>query len=300
MGVGPVRIAYKNSTGTTVPPGGIIQLSGDSPLAADGASPVLNAILPDGKGPYAIDAGGGTSTGGGYEYGECLVPLDSVAWAFTMDSAAPGPAWTTEVGPTSGSLALSKTGSGYFYAGLFDAPNQRMLVMQKSGAGGGLTPHIVTELDTGGNLKAFTPPFTSYPGLPFKARPITDALTPPAFSSLTGPGEVDVYPTFLTGPTFSKDVIMVTKVGTKNFAMGGHGMRFPAVSIDRMNTGQIGTVQLNPTLPGTGPFNVNVSALNNIGRPIAVGEELVVDLMCRSYGLSQWWIMDFSCMAVSI
>lgn len=126
--VSPVKISYVNVSGYTVPPYGVVELSGDMQTLANGER-VIPATRPSGKGPYAIDDGkGATSTDSG-KYGTAIIPYDNVAWV-AWDGTDPGVAWKDQVGPIKDTFKVGNKGQGYLYAGEKDSINFRILVVQ--------------------------------------------------------------------------------------------------------------------------------------------------------------------------
>ena len=128
--VGPVKISYVNNSGYSIPPYGVVELSGDMQLLGNGER-VIPATRPSGKGPYAIDDGkGATSTDSG-KYGTAIIPYDNLAWV-AWDGTDPGEAWKDQVGPIRNTFTVGNKGSGYLYAGAKDATSNRLLVVQST------------------------------------------------------------------------------------------------------------------------------------------------------------------------
>lgn len=127
-----ILIAYKNNSGEDIPPNAIVQFEGPCEEAATGAVSIL-VNKPSGDGPYGIDTGSGAKTG---LYGQLMVPLSHTAWVLYDGVSAPATPWVTRVGPESGQWYVTTNGSGYIYAGLHDADEGRILVIQEAAGGG--------------------------------------------------------------------------------------------------------------------------------------------------------------------
>lgn len=138
----PDKISYLNSSGEAIPPFAVLQFESDVDFNSTTKAQTVKAYKPDGTGPYAIDDGKGADAANEGRYGQCLVPLQHTFWAYYTGAAAPGTAWTTEVGPVTGQWYMDATGAGYWYAGSFDPDNQRILVQQKAAGAGGPIVHF--------------------------------------------------------------------------------------------------------------------------------------------------------------
>lgn len=128
-----VRIGFKNNSGESIPRYSIIQFTGDSEQVDKTKVISVLAVKPDGTGPYAINMEADVANG---QYGECIVPLEGLAWIRYIKPDPPATAWETEVGPRDDEWDVDDTGTGYLYAGLHEPDNERILVMQLSGGGG--------------------------------------------------------------------------------------------------------------------------------------------------------------------
>ena len=143
----PIPISYLNNSGEAIPPFAALQLSGDNDVTATKTQSV-KVVKPTGLGPYMLDMGQGTGATGQSAYGQCCTPISHTWWAYYLGASAPGPAWTTEIGPVSGAWDLQTGGSGFLYAGHLDVANQRILVMQKPAGGGAqVVRFTVTTID---------------------------------------------------------------------------------------------------------------------------------------------------------
>lgn len=139
-------VSYLNISGTEVPPYGCVDLLNDCDIASTTNVISVKATTPGGgSGVYAIDSGKGTGSTGSTAYGQFFIPSSAPVWAYYTGDSAPGTAWVQEVGPHTGGFDLISTGTGFLYAGVFDAANERILVISKSanttdnGGGGGGT-----------------------------------------------------------------------------------------------------------------------------------------------------------------
>ena len=61
-------------------------------------------------------------------FGDCFFPATSFVWARYEKDVDPGTAWTTEMGPEKGKWTISKESTGFFYTGIWDKENKRVLV----------------------------------------------------------------------------------------------------------------------------------------------------------------------------
>ena len=61
-------------------------------------------------------------------FGDCFFPATSFVWARYEKDVDPGTAWTTEMGPEKGKWTISKDSTGFFYTGIWDKENKRVLV----------------------------------------------------------------------------------------------------------------------------------------------------------------------------
>ena len=122
------RIAYKNTSGVTIPPFGIFQLNGPGTVVtlSDGSTSFqFNAVAcGNGNGPYCIDDGQGTVSG---TTGQCFRAVEGAAWV-SYGCSGPPADWA-KVGPIIGQFYVSTYGDGFWYAGQYDATNKRILVM---------------------------------------------------------------------------------------------------------------------------------------------------------------------------
>ena len=130
----PIPISYLNTSSEAIPPFAAVQLSGDNEVTAAKTQSV-KVVKPTGAGPYMLDMGQGAAISGAAAYSQCCTPISHTWWAYYLGASAPGPAWTTEIGPVSGAWDLQTGGSGFLYAGHLDVANQRILVMQKPAGG---------------------------------------------------------------------------------------------------------------------------------------------------------------------
>jgi len=133
------KISYKNVSGVAIPPHGIVQASGAVTLNPSGDGYV---VLVDkvglGNGPYFIDSGNGAGDTGDARYSECFRAGEGFAWVGYGCGGGPPSPWT-QVGPINGSFYVNESGSGYWYAGVYDSDNSRILVMISS-----LAPQVGT------------------------------------------------------------------------------------------------------------------------------------------------------------
>jgi hypothetical protein len=128
--IGPVKISYVNDSGYSIPPYGVVELSGSMQLLGNGER-AIPVTRPTGKGPYAIDDGKGASSTVSGKYGTAIIPYDNLAWVDWEPEDSPGTAWQGQVGPLKNSFKMGKQGTGYLYAGAYDEANSRVLVVQK-------------------------------------------------------------------------------------------------------------------------------------------------------------------------
>ena len=61
-------------------------------------------------------------------FGDCFFPATSFVWAMYEGDEDPGTPWITEMGPEDDDWNISKAGSGFFYTGIWDQENERVLV----------------------------------------------------------------------------------------------------------------------------------------------------------------------------
>lgn len=136
-------ISYKNISATDVPPFGCVDFVNDCDIAGSTSVISIKATTPGhGSGLYALDSGKGAGTSTAEAYSQAFLPSNAPVWAYYLGVAAPGAAWHAEVGPYTGGFDLVTTGTGFIYAGVFDATNERILVISKkaftdSNTGGG-------------------------------------------------------------------------------------------------------------------------------------------------------------------
>jgi hypothetical protein len=193
-------------------------------------------------------------------------------------------------------------GNGFYYTGLKDIANSLILVTAQSS--GGLFPYIVTETHIGG-APTDVVPIASFNFNTFKAKPVTDATQ--LFYDLTSAGtlndvpEIDVLPTFLTGPLFT-GCIFLAQPGTTPMATGGQGLRFRGTVVDALPASGAGNVAIVAYTNGTSTnrITVNVVANNEVGRPLVPGQLVIVDMMAgvglsAAYANARWRISEFSC-----
>lgn len=127
MGDALTRIAYRNDSGSTVPPHGFIQFSG-TPVTTATGDYAMSAVMPgSGSGPFFIDDGKGASSSGDGRYGSCFAAGEGLVWLACVAS----PSNWQEIGPAIGSFLASTSGRGYYYAGLNDGSNSRVLTIKK-------------------------------------------------------------------------------------------------------------------------------------------------------------------------
>lgn len=133
-----IIISYLNASGMTVNPYSVLEFEGNCDVASTTGVLSFKGYQPSAQGgPYGIDTGQGTTTSGAGAYGQLMIPLSHPTWAIWSDRVAPPTPWITEVGPMAGSFGMWSSGSGYYYAGQYDSTNNRILVVQKTGSGGG-------------------------------------------------------------------------------------------------------------------------------------------------------------------
>lgn len=143
---GLVRVSYRNASGVAIPAFGVIQLDGDPEVTVTGDY-VLNAVLAgNGDGPYMIDDGKGTASSGPQSYGSCVRAYEGFAWAAFDPAGVPPAAWKA-IGPPRGKPYMNKSGTGYFYGGIYDSMNNRAMVIKGDFT---LKPYIVTEVVSSG------------------------------------------------------------------------------------------------------------------------------------------------------
>lgn len=122
------RIAYRNDSGSTVPPHGFIQFSG-TPITTATGDYVISAVKHgDGVGPVFIDDGKGATSSGDGSYGSCFAACEGVVW---VSCSATLTAWD-EIGPIDDSFEASKYGNGFIYCGITDATNDRVLTLRNT------------------------------------------------------------------------------------------------------------------------------------------------------------------------
>lgn len=130
-------ISYLNASGYTVPSFGCISFLYDCDVAAATSVISAKAVRPtSGSSVYAFDSGKGSGISGPTAYGQAIIPKTSPTWAYYTGASAPGVAWMQEVGPHSDGFDLVVGGTGFVYAGSFDATNKRILVVSKNSSGG--------------------------------------------------------------------------------------------------------------------------------------------------------------------
>lgn len=288
------KVAYFNGSGNTIPPWGIVQLDGSAITTAAGQY-VLNAVQPtSGAGPYLIDDGKGASSSGAGSYGTAFRAVDGCVWVAYTGSGAPT-AWQ-EVGPVSGSFAVTTAGAGYYYAGQYDATNNRILVTAKSLSG--LSTYMVTQLTSGANAVIVREPVlsfdanTSYPTFSAQPMPPSSFIT---LASIDHSKDVSVSSTCLTGPLFTGQIFTVLGGSTK-IALGGDGTRYRAVMAAGGATGATIAVTLKYLSNITTPQTANIFAVNDTGVTLTTSQLVIVDLMNHLAGtVSRWRISEYLC-----
>ncbi len=123
-----VKISYVNVSGVAIPPFGVLQLVGECIITPTGDYIVQATVPGYGNGPFLVDAGKGTDAAGAGSYGQCIRPVNGLCWVAYGCTAPPSIPWQ-EVGPVIGSFIVSTFGSGYLYAGRYDATNSRILCL---------------------------------------------------------------------------------------------------------------------------------------------------------------------------
>lgn len=148
-----LKIAYKNDSGEAVPPYAVLQFKGDVEDINAGISVLVTK--PDGDGEhFALDDGkGATNDANGGKYGQCIIPLTGLFWVHYIAAEPPEEAWVTTVGPVEDEWYMDDTGDGFIYAGLYEPDNDRILVMQLAGDGGGnfIEGRLTTDMVAAGN-----------------------------------------------------------------------------------------------------------------------------------------------------
>ena len=142
MASGFIKVSYQNASGQAIPPYGVIQLSGAPATNPNTGIISCQAVQPNGgTGPYLIDDGKGAGASGPSSYGTGVIPLEGATWAVLADTSPPA-IWST-IGPKNGSFGMTTKGSGYWYAGVYDSANQRILAVQQTGGSGVPRVHFV-------------------------------------------------------------------------------------------------------------------------------------------------------------
>lgn len=122
------KISVLNVSGSAIPSYGVVQCDPTTTLSADGVEPVLNVnFVGTGTGPILIVDEGGLASSTPGSYGNAYRAVQGVVWVNFNGSP---PAIWNEVGPVSGHTYMDSTGSGFLYAGLYDATNGLALVME--------------------------------------------------------------------------------------------------------------------------------------------------------------------------
>ena len=189
MASGFIKVSYQNNSGQAVPPYGVIQLAGSPVTNANTGIVSCQAVQPNGgTGPYLIDDGKGTGVSGPSSYGTGIIPLDGATWVL-LDDMSPPPAWAT-IGPKPGKFGMSSTGTGYWYVGVYDATNQRILVIEQVGGGGSPRIHFNIISIVYGTTNVVTASIID----------VTCQLTPPGIDSY---GHVTLYDTCWLSPPMS-------------------------------------------------------------------------------------------------
>ena len=131
-----LTINYRNDSGEWIPPYSMLQFADDVEVIEAGISVLVVKPTKDGL-HFAIDSGNGTDPYGSNVYGQCIKALTGLFWVYYIDADPPEKAWETQVGPKDNEWYVDSNGEGFVYAGLHEPANQRILVMQLSGGGGG-------------------------------------------------------------------------------------------------------------------------------------------------------------------
>lgn len=134
----PIQLPCCNVSTEEAPPYAMLEMTkkGASSTALFDNSPAVNKSLfvyatkpTKNNGKCAINSGkllgaAGQTT----SFGDCFFPATSFVWARYEDTVDPGTAWTTEMGPEKGKWTISKKSKGFFYTGIWDKENKRVLV----------------------------------------------------------------------------------------------------------------------------------------------------------------------------
>ena len=126
-----VRVSYKNVSGSTIPPFGIVQFKG-SPVQTATNDYVFQADkIGKGTGPCFIDTGKGATSSGEGQYGSCVRVTEGFAWLAYDPSKTPATPWVS-VGGVVGQFYASEAGGGFLYAGKYDSSNHRILCLKET------------------------------------------------------------------------------------------------------------------------------------------------------------------------
>lgn len=127
-------IPYMNISDEDVPQFAFVELLGTADVAATGVISAKVDKPADVTKQYALDLGKGAGTTGPTKYGQCYDPGIAPTWAYY--TAATPPPDGSQVGPVSGSWEVSVMGTGYFYCGVHEATNERILIKKGVTDGG--------------------------------------------------------------------------------------------------------------------------------------------------------------------
>ena len=307
-----VSVGYFNNSGLVVPAHGVVQFSGGAVVTGTGDI-VANAIQPNGAScaSYWIDSGQGTTTGNEGQYGQAYRGVDGAVWAaFSPPSSSSSSSSSSstfgltpwqEIGPVSGSFAMSSTGTGYLYAGQEDFANGRVLVVAVIPRSCADNTYIVTQQQTSINtaiIREVALTFGANPSYPtFTAQPC-DPTTFISLASIDHSKDVTVYSIDLSGPLFTGQVF-VMRPGSKNVAVGGDSARYRAV-VASVISSTLCTVTItyyaNTTTTMDHSETVTLTAYNDTGATLTVSQNVIVDLMNHLNSLTtRWRISEYSC-----
>ena len=287
--VGPVKISYVCGG---VPPYGVVEFVGDMQLLDNGDRAVA-AQPPTGNGPYAIDDGKGTNGTYSGKYGTAIIPYDNVAWV-AWDGNDPGEAWKSEVGPLLNRHQMGKGGRGYYYAGVKDQENNRMLVVQKIPSP---VRMICVTLGSPDNAWVYRP----ISGRTVFRAAIVDSDTVTTVQELLDPANkfvlCDVYTRFIAGGIFTgNEFLGIKNVDTRSSSPMIYDVvsnpalyRFKAtITGERKNVKIQFTQYLRNTASRTA--TCTDSATNDTGRYLSTGQNVWVE-----WTQDGWRITDFEC-----
>jgi hypothetical protein len=287
--VGPVKISYVCQG---VPPYGVVEFAGDMQLLANGDRAV-SAQVPTGKGPYAIDDGKGTGGTDARKYGTAIIPYDNVAWV-AWDGTDPGEAWKGEVGPSPSLYTMGRAGRGYYYAGVKDQENNRILVAQKPPSAARM---ICVTLASPDNAWVYRP-IASNARTTFRAA-IVESDTVSTVQELLDPANkfvlCDVDTRFIAGGIFTGNEFMgIKNVDTRPGATLTYDVvANPALYRFKAKIGSGGVkIQFTQYLRNTASRTVTctTNATNDTGRSLSEGQNVWVE-----WTQDGWHITDFEC-----